>query len=247
MRLSLSRSIRLFFNPEMLVPFLFGSACLALMGNAAYQLVTNWTGTGSGAVLFIFLGAIAVFVITVLAFAWGLSRVESDVSGIATDKTPIKRRGLVLLVSNLQVCEKAIGFHSQPHAATKHRTLERVWLVCSAKTMSLAGELRQKYNSLVNDDPFVVHDVNNPKEFFDVVNRIFLELPDGWRSDDVICDYTGMTAHGSVGMALACLGHNRPLQYTRAIYDENLKAQQPLDPLEITIDWGLPVTRLETR
>jgi len=34
----------------------------------------------------------------------------------------------------------------------------------------------------------------------------------------------------------SCLSHNRPLQYTPAKYDESLKANVPLDPIEMTFD-----------
>ena len=45
-----------------------------------------------------------------------------------------------------------------------------------------------------------------------------------------------LTAHGSVGVVLACWNRDRPMQYTPAVYDEQRKPIRPLDPIEIHID-----------
>jgi hypothetical protein len=40
-----------------------------------------------------------------------------------------------------------------------------------------------------------------------------------------------------VGAVLACLHDQRSIQYTPAIYDKALQAQQPRDPIEIVLSW----------
>ncbi|MDQ3013916.1 MAG: hypothetical protein M3X11_24845 [Acidobacteriota bacterium] len=127
-------------------------------------------------------------------------------------------------------CSRAIEFHQ------KEQTLEQCWLICSAQSFETAQEFQSKYaGKLTIHDPLVVNDVNDPLEYRKLVNEIYKHLPDGWSEDDVIADYTGMTAHASVGMALACLSSKRPLQYIPPINDANLQAIGALDPIEIVI------------
>lgn len=53
---------------------------------------------------------------------------------------------------------------------------------------------------------------------------------------DVIADYTGMTAHASVGMVLASLSPNRLLQFTPAHYGEKeIKATE--NPIAVRVSW----------
>ncbi len=57
-------------------------------------------------------------------------------------------------------------------------------------------------------------------EFMNVIDRIYTNAakpPESWQESDIISDYTGMTAHGSVEMALVCKTNNRSLQHTPAV------------------------------
>jgi len=224
---SFARTARRFFSPEALVPFLFGSIALGVLSNAAFTLCTNLLGLENWPVLGIAVGSLAILALAV----WVVTRLVRPLpesTALPGKRSPSKRRGLVLLVSKKPPCEKAISFHDS--------TLERVWLICSAQSLSVAKELQTENAWLVLSDPFIVNDVNDPLEFYTIVEKVYASLPEGWWGEDVITDYVGMTAHGSVGVVLACFGSNRPLQYTPAKYDENLKPVGPLDPIEITFD-----------
>lgn len=163
---------------------------------------------------------------SVRLFAKGLSRLRPD-TGELKQRRPAPRRGLILLVSRGDTCRKAIEYHRP--------LLERCWLICSAKSYPVAEELRRAFQEVQIPEPIVIRDINNPLEYSDAVNDIYEHLPDGWREDDVMADYTGMTAHGSVGMALACLAPVRPLEYVPARYDDQLQAIEALDPIEILL------------
>jgi hypothetical protein len=67
------------------------------------------------------------------------------------------------------------------------------------------------------------------------VQKIIQDRPKDWSVEDVIADYVGLTAHASVGMVLACLHEQAPLQYTPAEYDANLQALRPLPPFEVVL------------
>jgi hypothetical protein len=139
-----------------------------------------------------------------------------------------------LLVSRADTCRKAIEYHLP--------LLERCWLICSARSYPVADELQREFQQVQFPDPIIITDINNPLEYSDAVNDIYQHLPDGWREDDVMADYTGMTAHGSVGMALACLAPVRPLEYMQARYDDELR---PIETLNHPIEIFLQPTRVE--
>jgi hypothetical protein len=116
--------------------------------------------------------------------------------------------------------------------------LERVWLICSTgSSQDLANALRREYPNVCRGEPIVINDVNDPEEYYREVVKIHARLPDGWKSSDVIADYTGMTKHGSVGMVLACMGADRPLQYTLAKKDAQGKVTGSQTCIEIDLTW----------
>ncbi|MBS1792184.1 MAG: CRISPR-associated protein [Acidobacteria bacterium] len=217
------------------MPFLIGAIAMAVIGNEITQVLNNWLGSTTKAALSIAVGAFLVLAFCVWLLMKWLSRLTPPPDEFK-QKRPDRRRGLILLVSKPETSRKALDFHIP--------TLERCWLLCSIQSLQVAESLRAEFQSKVQaefqtklhiPDPTVINDVNNPLEFTDRVNEIYSNLPSGWGENDVIADYTGMTAHGSVGMALACLSPSRPLQYTPGKYDSALDAIAPLDPIEIVL------------
>jgi hypothetical protein len=223
-----SQAAKVFFTPGTFFPFLLGSACLSVIGNALTTLIlSNWLHGTSWAAAGIILAAVLILWFSVRLFARGLSRLRPD-AGELKQRRPAPRRGLILLVSRHDTCRKAIEYHLP--------LLERCWLICSAKSYETAEELRREFASKVQiPEPILIKDVNNPLEYSECVKEIYEQLSEGWQDDDVIADYTGMTAHGSVGMALACLTPTRPLEYTPGRYDDRLNVIEPLDPIEIVL------------
>lgn len=226
MKPGLARSAKIFFSPEALFPFFLGSVCLAMLGSAVYQMLTNWLGTSTSAALKVALGSLLILIFSVIGFRWVLARAPAP-PPLLRERPPDKRRGLILLVSKAEACQKAIRYH-QPK-------LERCWLLCSTKTFEMARTLSHEFPAVCRDEPIVINDVNNPLEFRDRVDAIYAHLPDGWQEADIIADYAGMTAHASVGIALAYLGSARPLQYTPARFNEEMRPMGSLDPIEIVI------------
>ena len=225
-----SGAIRVFFTPEALVPFLFGSTFLAVLGNAVYGLLTDALGVTRWALIGITVGALLIFLLCLWFVAMVVARIQPRPVSIHT-RTPAKHRGLILLVSRLEACEKAVAYHRP--------MLEQLWLLCSTKTLNIAEQIRNANSELVVNDPVVVNDLNNPLEVKDWIEKIYVSLPPHWKESDLIADYTGMTAHCSVGVALACLSPTRHLQYTSAIYNENLVAIGSGEPIEVRLDWEL--------
>lgn len=223
-----SKTVEFFFSSETILPFLIGSVFLAVLGNGVYQILTNWLGVTTPNLLKIIGLALLIFLFCVFLLWRRLSRIPV-LPPMPNKKTPKKHKGLILLVSRIEPCRKAIQYH-QP-------VLELCWLICSAKTLGTANELQQEFSATCCAEPIVINDVHDPLEYRDRVDEIYREkLPQGWNEGDVVSDYLGMTANGSVGMVLACVGSLRPLQYTPAVYNEELKAHIPLDPIEIVLN-----------
>ena len=149
-----------------------------------------------------------------------------------TTHAPAKRKGLILMVSQKAPCEKAIRYHLP--------VLERCWLLCSEQTRHIAEELRHDFPHEISAQDFItIVNINDPLEYCQKVDNIYHNLPDGWGESAVIADYLGMTAHGSVGMALACMHSTRPIQYTLPRYDEHRNPIEPEDPIEIVLNWEM--------
>jgi len=235
---------RLIFTPRALAPFLLGSLALSILGNAGYQLLTNWFGTGSWAVGGVLIGSVLVLMLT----AWILSRLVNRLRPfppLANKRPPEKRKGLILLISSEEIARQAVAWH--------HDRLKYCWLFFSSseKSTDAANKLRDE---LIADGKKVemvfINDVLDPVEYQAKVERIYSGLPSDCLESDLILDFTGMTACASVGSVLACLNEKRPIQYTPARYDTALKAMQPLDPVEVVLHWGLlrppPASNVQT-
>lgn len=223
--------LQILTSPQAIIPFLIGSMALSVIGNSAFQLLTNWLGAGYlGQSIIIFSAALLILIAAIV-----LSEIAQRLQPVALrpgKQPPAKRRGLILLVSNNQTPHKAIEWHSE--------TLEYCWFLCSAKSAPIGETLKnQVRNTGKNGEIVLIDDVFDPVECRDKVEKIYSELPEGWQETDVILDFTGLTTCASVGSVLACLNESRPIQYTPAQYDAKLDAQRPIDPIEIVLHWGL--------
>ena len=235
MRSNLSHAIEIFFSPATVVPFLVGSIFLALLGNATYDMLKNAIGSETPALIKIASLALFIFLLCVGSV---LVIINRRVDRLRHDRPTIYKRqpkkypGLILLVSQPESCRMAINYHLPE--------LQQCWLICSFQSLDKAKEIIKAFPAVCLADPIVVNDVHDPIEFRDAVNEIYTHrLPLGWLSSDVIADYAGMTAHGSVGMVLANLMTDRPLQYTPAHVDQTTgKILGSLEPIEITLTWN---------
>jgi hypothetical protein len=233
MRNTISQSLKIFFSPETIAPFLIGSLCLAILGGAVYDMLKNSFGATTPDLV-----RIAIITLMILLFAIGvvswiiaqrLARIPLNIPFQVKQKQLNQQyRGLILLVSRSEACEVAIRFHLP--------RLQRCWLVCSTQTLELAQQVRQQFPMVCVDQPIVINDVYQPLEVYVRLREIYRDrLPDGWQDADVIADYTGMTAHASVGVVLACVGTPRPLQYTPAKLDAQGRAIGSLSPIRILL------------
>jgi hypothetical protein len=213
---NLNRAIKIFFNVETFVPFLIGSLCLGIFSNALYDAIKKSIGESIPNFLIIAGSSLLIFSLAAIIFTLRLSHTtQAKIDPLLAKKdTPKKHPGLILLVSRQQPCQVAIEFHLPE--------LKQCWLICSLKSLPDAQALRTEYgDKIIIDEPIVIEDVYDPLEYAKRIDLIYTKkLPKDWQESDIIADFAGMTANGSVGMALLCYAKNRPLQYTPAVVDK---------------------------
>lgn len=233
MRNTLSQALKIVFNPETILPFLVGSVFLSVFGSAIYDMFKLRLGETLPDLIRIAAISLLILMAAVLVVCWvltqRLARLSVDVPfEVQQKKLDRQYPGLILLVSQLEACEQAIRFHLP--------VLKRCWLITSEQKLEIAQELGRRFPEVCLDKPILINDVYNPLEVRDRVNEIYCtRLPKGWREAGVIADYTGMTVHASVGTVLACVGSDRPLQYTPAKVDSHGKIVGSLNPTRIVL------------
>lgn len=220
--------LQLMMNPQAFVPFLVGAIALAVLGNAVFELLLSALGRGTWTVTWITVVSFLVFAGAALWFGRAVLRARPN-EPLAGKRRPQPRKGLIVLVSNEGSLNKALEYHAS--------SLQYCWLLCTAMSAPRAEETRDRLKQEGKEAKQIfVTDVYDPLEVRDKVADIYRTLPDGLRENEVILDFTGMTAVASVGSVLACLNTERPIEYVPAETDKDGKAIGSKDPIEITLD-----------
>ena len=226
-----STGLALLTAPKTLSMFIVGGSALGILGNAFYQLLTNWLSTSNFAAVRIAIGAVLVLAVVQWVLSRWVQRLR-PVLPVPNKQTPAPHRGLICLVSNEPTLRKALTWHQTP--------LQWCRLICSEQSMPLAQKVRDELREQGKNAELVfIHDVLDPVACRNTVDRLYSNLPPDLDESDVILDFTGMTSIVSVGAVLGCLDEKRPIQYTPAVFDTELKALYPRDPIEIVLSWQL--------
>lgn len=183
--------------------------------------------------IWVLLGGLATF----LWVTWrrhqkrrALNRARQNAPFILETEKPTLRKGLILLVGQLEVCDQAIAYHQE--------SLKHCWLLYTEATRStrltVYGRLEEKGIAAYN------HPLEDEYDFLDIrdeIDNIYLNLPDGLAETDVIVDVTGMTKPLSIGAVLACIDEQRSIQYIAPLFDDARKPVEPGDPIELKLNW----------
>ncbi|VTS01028.1 hypothetical protein [Tuwongella immobilis] len=236
-------TLRSLFEPKQILPFVVGAVALSWIGSSLYDLLKLQLGEGTWTFGGILIGSVAILLFAAWILQRRLSRQETVFSSLDR-KTPNSRRGLVVLVSREPVVRKAIEAHTE--------TLQRVWLICTKESkdvgLSLMGDEALTRNHQIPFNIETLDDPYDPVACYQLVKRILADLPTGFTPEDLIADFTGMTALASIGMTLAATQVGVGLQYTPATLDANIQARKPLPPIEVTLEGTLPIaTKTKSR
>jgi hypothetical protein len=156
------------------------------------------------------------------AWLWQKSRLVHDPT-IREGAPPERKRGLILLVSRAESALHAIHYHLNDRGP-----LESVWLIPSngreedrygAPTFDEARKIETECKKLAHAGGgqvrVEIHETGvspgDAQDTFDYVNRIFRR--GNYKPNEIIADFTGGTKPMTVGMVMACLPHDRELEY----------------------------------
>jgi hypothetical protein len=218
-----------FLSPERSIfRYVFGTAALTVVIQALY----DWFTTGKlplGAIVLILILFIIVMVLVFYPSPGAL--------GVDPRMKPIlPHKGLILLVSpgKPDLAEKIIDHHAS--------VLQQVWLLATPESRPVAFQIKAYCEEKIPGirvhpiDGNLVKDAD-PRSTWERVNAIYAQgsLPAG----DVVADITGGTKPMTAGMALACLGPDRVMEYlyTPRTKEGELPEQAHSVPTEIRTQW----------
>lgn len=235
---------KLLFTPVVIAPFLIGTLALGVASAAVYDLLQDKLGNDVFSHLRILVLSAIILVTATFVFYLAFA-MRSRERLLAINKPhPLKRKGLVFLVSQRDTLHKAFAYH-QP-------VLERCWLIATSQSWMMATEFKSQHENEIHKIELVpLRDEFDWEECKNIIDGIYQQLPAGWQIDDAITDFTGLTKLATAGAILASMAADRPMQYVPGIYEEQegrRVAIEPTDPIEIVIDrqivFNAPQSRL---
>ena len=139
----------------------------------------------------------------------------------AAKAQPKGKKGLILMASTFDHAKVSIDYHQGKG------TLERVWIICSRdhgcfgpgscpEGEKIAAYCRDKGVEAVLSGTGISPD--SAQDTYDYVNRVYRR--GGFKTREIIADFTGGTKPMAVGMIMACLNVDRELQYISYNRDE---------------------------
>lgn len=208
---------------------------VAMLVNVLTDALISWGGVALG---WAAIGALALVVVA-FVYAYHLSESQRRTQGLGLISDlpgPEKRRGLIFMFTRGETLREAIDYH-QP-------MLERCWLLVTPEMHDSAVKMMGQFSDL----QFSLHalpDLYNTQACYLVVRKIFRqEAPDlGIPPLQVIADITGGTKPMTMGMIVACLEGDYPIEHVPTVYEDG-KPKGPLPPIQITVQ-RLPGGELE--
>lgn len=242
--------------------FLIGSTVLALLGNAAYDLLKMVTGSAVG--VLIAAGLSILLLMLILAIVRRVLKPELTLREVG------RRPALVALVSMGKLSTipalAAIKFHYRGSQDSHEQPVLRYcWLLASPKpdkepeqrgegepfqsSWKNAQDLRAQYESLGLDVRIRTVEAEDPQCVFEKVEEIYREIKAlGLRPSEVIADFTGGTKIMTAGMVLACTPADRDVQYMRPkrhLADGRADATAGSEPLWVDLSIGVQTERAQ--
>jgi hypothetical protein len=203
---------------------------VALLVNILTEALTAWGGLGLG------WGAVAILALATVAFAHAYTVTESrrrghELGPIADLPNPQKHRGLIFLFSREETLREAIQHH-QPG-------LKHCWLLVTPEMQGRATSTMRHFSDL----SFALHPLSDRYDsqacyqtVLDIYQREAPRL--GIPSGQVIADITGGTKPMTMGMIVACLEGDYPIEHVPTAFDAAGQPTGPLPPIQIRVQRG---------
>ena len=213
-----------------------GTVLLAVASNLIYDAAKTALGFGGGLLV---IGLLILFgaVLAVLAYR----RIPRPNYHLKNKEHPGKHVGLIALVSNPRVVEKAIEYHLPD--------LKCCWLVVTPEMMATGAEIQRRYLGRVTCHLAEIEDEYDSAGCQALVRRIFTvdSAEAGLLPAQVIADITGGTKPMTAGMLMACVSGDYAVEHVPTAFelDPQTKGRKPigpLDPIQIAIRMTSPAS-----
>jgi hypothetical protein len=223
--------------------FIIGTAALTVAITVIYDTTKEALGLWGAWIL---AGGLLVLALAIMIYQT-VRRAAVGRVGIQEGLKPEPRRGLIVLVSGAKAtAPAAIEYH------LRAGTLQVVWLIASVQTLPVAESLARDYRDHITavrwGEDYRV-DPDRVEDTYNAVTRILEQEVGTYQMDPqhVIADLTGGMKPMTAGMTLACLAHNRDMQYMMAIRDEKGEPRRdiPTEPVKIDTTFMPAALRLE--
>ena len=221
--------------------FIIGTAALTVAITVIYETTKEVLGLFGAWILACVLLAVALAIMIYQT----VRRASVGRVGISEGLKPAPRRGLLILVS---------GHKAAAPAAVEHHldadALQILWLIASPGTLAVAESLASDYRDQLvavrwGEDYLV--DPDRVEDTYNLVTRIFEREARTYELEprQIIADITGGMKPMTAGMTLACLAHNRDMQYMMALRDDKGEPRRDVPPEPVKIDTTFMPATLE--
>jgi hypothetical protein len=208
---------------------------VALLVNIITEALTTWGGLWLG---WAAVGVLAlVTVIFVYAYARSQSRRRERGIGSPIDlPNPDHKQGLIFLFSRKDTLREAIDHHRP--------ALQHCWLLATPEMQDAASEAISHFSEL----SFTLHSVADrydSNSCYQTIRDIYQhEVPRlGLAAVEVISDITGGTKPMTLGMIMACLEGEYPIEHVPTAFNAAGEATGPLPPIQILVQRNARRTR----
>jgi hypothetical protein len=200
---------------------------VALLVNFAGEALTAWGGLWLG------WGVVAVLALLTGVFVYAYAVVEErrrgrELGPIADLPNPPKSRGLIFLFSREETLREAVAYH-RPELA-------HCWLLVTPEMKNQAASAIAH----IADLSFTLHPLSgryDSQGCYQAVLHIYREEAPrlGLDPDQVVADITGGTKPMTLGMVVACLEGDYPIEHVPTAFDAAGNPTGPLPPIQILI------------
>ena len=200
---------------------------VAMLVNILTEALTTWGGLWLG------WAAVGVLALATMAFVYGYHVSETRRRGqglgpLIHVPNPPQQRGLIFLFSREETLREAIQYH-QP-------MLEHCWLLVTPEMQDRANQALSRFPDL----RFTLHplgDRYDSQTCYLIVRDIYQrEAPRlGIPPERVIADITGGTKPMTMGMVVACLEGDYPIEHVPTAFDITGRPKGPLPPIQIMV------------
>lgn len=210
----------------------FGPVVSALLVTMVVDLLTQAVTTWGG--LWLGWGAVIALTVGTLAFVYAYTASESrrrgrELGPIADLPNPPQGKGLIFLFSREDTLREAIAYH-RPHLA-------HCWLLVTPEMQERAAGVVSRYPDLT----FTLHPLSgryDSQGCYRTVAHIYRE--EAPRRDispqQVIADITGGTKPMTLGMIVACLEGDYPIEHVPTAFDATGQPTGPLPPIQLIME-----------